>query len=119
MAAMNPISDWGQVVADAVEKMIEARRCHPLATYRLQFAKDRLTFRDAAAIVPYLDELGISHVYASPYLKTRSGSTQRLCHSGLWTIESGIGRREQTTGRLSKLYTPARWGKLSISCRTT
>ena len=56
-----------------VGKMIEDRRCHPLATYRLEFSKDRLTFRDAAAIVPYLDELGISHIYASPYLKTQSG----------------------------------------------
>ena len=33
-----------------------------------------MTFRDAAGIVPYLDELGISHLYASPYLKARSGS---------------------------------------------
>jgi maltooligosyltrehalose synthase len=29
---------------------------------------------DAAAIAPYLDALGISHLYASPCLKTRSGS---------------------------------------------
>jgi (1->4)-alpha-D-glucan 1-alpha-D-glucosylmutase len=68
------LSDWGQAVADAVEKAVKNHGCCPLATYRLQFAKDRLTFRDAAAIAPYLDELGISHVYASPYLKTRSGS---------------------------------------------
>ena len=25
-------------------------------------------------MVPYLDELGISHLYASPYLKARAGS---------------------------------------------
>ena len=53
--------------------MIEDRRCHPRATYRLQFAKDRLKFSDAAAIASYLDDLGISHIYASPYLKTQSG----------------------------------------------
>jgi (1->4)-alpha-D-glucan 1-alpha-D-glucosylmutase len=46
----------------------------PLATYRLQFNKD-FTFDDATAIVPYLHALGISHVYASPYLKARPGST--------------------------------------------
>jgi (1->4)-alpha-D-glucan 1-alpha-D-glucosylmutase len=46
----------------------------PRATYRLQFNKD-FGFRDAAALAPYLARLGISHVYASPYLKARPGST--------------------------------------------
>ncbi len=45
----------------------------PEATYRLQFHAG-FTFRDAAHIAPYLHELGISHVYASPYLKARPGS---------------------------------------------
>lgn len=45
----------------------------PRATYRLQFHSG-FTFNDAIAIVPYLAELGISHVYASPYLKARPGS---------------------------------------------
>lgn len=46
----------------------------PRATYRLQFSRD-FRFRDAAAIAPYLARLGISHVYASPYLRARPGST--------------------------------------------
>jgi (1->4)-alpha-D-glucan 1-alpha-D-glucosylmutase len=46
----------------------------PRATYRLQFHKD-FTFDDAAAIVPYLARLGISHVYASPIQAARPGST--------------------------------------------
>lgn len=46
----------------------------PRATYRLQFNKD-FKFGDAARIAPYLGLLGISHVYASPYLKARAGST--------------------------------------------
>lgn len=46
----------------------------PRATYRLQFGP-RLTFADAERLVPYLAELGISHIYASPYLKARAGST--------------------------------------------
>ncbi|MGO4571840.1 malto-oligosyltrehalose synthase [Microvirga sp. 2TAF3] len=45
----------------------------PRATYRLQFHKD-FTFDDAAAIVPYLAKLGISHVYASPIQTARPGS---------------------------------------------
>ncbi|SDR57870.1 (1-_4)-alpha-D-glucan 1-alpha-D-glucosylmutase [Rhizobiales bacterium GAS113] len=45
----------------------------PRATYRLQFQKD-FTFEDAIAIVPYLAQLGVSHVYASPVHKARPGS---------------------------------------------
>ena len=45
----------------------------PTATYRLQF-NPHFTFRDAAKIVPYLSSLGISHCYASPYLRSRPGS---------------------------------------------
>ena len=45
----------------------------PSATYRLQLNRD-FTFRDAAAIVPYLSSLGISHCYVSPYMRARPGS---------------------------------------------
>jgi (1->4)-alpha-D-glucan 1-alpha-D-glucosylmutase len=44
------------------------------ATYRLQFHKD-FTFADARAQIPYLARLGISHLYASPILMARAGST--------------------------------------------
>ncbi len=46
----------------------------PRATYRLQFHAG-FTFADAQAILPYLDALGISHVYASPITMARRGST--------------------------------------------
>jgi (1->4)-alpha-D-glucan 1-alpha-D-glucosylmutase len=45
----------------------------PTATYRLQFTPD-FGFRDAIELIPYLDQLGISHVYASPLLKPAPGS---------------------------------------------
>lgn len=45
----------------------------PLATYRLQFHKD-FPFEDARAILPYLEQLGVSTVYASPIFKAVSGS---------------------------------------------
>lgn len=44
------------------------------ATYRIQF-RPEFTFADATAIVPYLKRLGISHLYASPYLQAAPGST--------------------------------------------
>ncbi|QNE31581.1 malto-oligosyltrehalose synthase [Sphingomonas sp. NBWT7] len=46
----------------------------PRATYRLQFHAG-FTFADAEAIVPYLDRLGISHIYASPVTTAAPGST--------------------------------------------
>jgi len=44
------------------------------ATYRLQFHR-QFTFRDATDLVPYLAALGISHIYASPIMEARPGST--------------------------------------------
>jgi (1->4)-alpha-D-glucan 1-alpha-D-glucosylmutase len=46
----------------------------PVATYRLQLTAD-FNFDAATAIVPYLKALGISHLYASPFMKARKGST--------------------------------------------
>jgi len=45
----------------------------PAATYRLQF-NHSFTFQDATALAGYLDELGITDVYASPFLMARPGS---------------------------------------------
>ncbi|MBA3771931.1 MAG: malto-oligosyltrehalose synthase [Ramlibacter sp.] len=46
----------------------------PVATYRVQFHKD-CDFDHVAGAVPYLHALGISHLYSSPYLRARPGST--------------------------------------------
>lgn len=45
----------------------------PRATYRLQFNRD-FPFASAEALVDYLARLGVSHIYASPITKARSGS---------------------------------------------
>jgi (1->4)-alpha-D-glucan 1-alpha-D-glucosylmutase len=44
------------------------------ATYRIQFHTG-LGFRAARDLTTYLDALGVSHVYASPYFEARPGST--------------------------------------------
>jgi (1->4)-alpha-D-glucan 1-alpha-D-glucosylmutase len=46
----------------------------PTSTYRLQF-HSKFTLRHALELVDYLARLGVSHVYASPILTARPGST--------------------------------------------
>ncbi len=46
----------------------------PRATYRVQLHAG-FTLDDAAALVPYLAELGVSHLYTSPVLQAAPGST--------------------------------------------
>ncbi len=50
-----------------------ARAVIPRATYRVQLHGE-FTFADATALVPYLAELGVSHMYCSPFLRARAGS---------------------------------------------
>src|SRR3712207_5649969 len=44
------------------------------ATYRLQLGTD-LTFARVRELVPYLRDLGVSHLYLSPSFQARAGST--------------------------------------------
>ncbi|MEO5329357.1 MAG: malto-oligosyltrehalose synthase [Magnetococcus sp. THC-1_WYH] len=64
----------GSAVAPYQDESLPTRTAIiPRATYRFQFNRD-FTFTQAAALVSYLWELGVSHCYASPYLKARPGS---------------------------------------------
>ena len=66
----------------------------PRATYRLQLHAG-FRFVDAMAIVPYLADLGISHVYCSPYLRARSGSTHGYDIVDHQSLNPEIGTREE------------------------
>ncbi|MGV3492646.1 MAG: malto-oligosyltrehalose synthase [Ramlibacter sp.] len=46
----------------------------PCGTYRVQF-HEGCTFEQITRAVPYLKALGVSHLYSSPYLRARPGST--------------------------------------------
>ncbi len=46
----------------------------PRATYRLQLSPEH-GFDRAAELLPYLRDLGVSHLYASPFLRARPGSS--------------------------------------------
>jgi (1->4)-alpha-D-glucan 1-alpha-D-glucosylmutase len=62
----------------------------PRSTYRLQFHKG-FTFADAAALAPYLAQLGISHLYSSPIGTARAGSTHGYDQVDPTTINPELG----------------------------
>ncbi|HKJ23899.1 MAG TPA: alpha-amylase family glycosyl hydrolase, partial [Myxococcota bacterium] len=47
----------------------------PTATYRLQLRDHGVDLNAARRLVPYLARLGVSHLYLSPILRARTGST--------------------------------------------
>jgi len=65
----------------------------PRATYRLQLHRD-FTFADVIKLVPYLADLGISHVYCSPYLRARPGSLHGYDIVDHRTLNPEIGTSE-------------------------
>ncbi len=74
------------------------------ATYRLQLHPG-FTFDDAAAIVDYLADLGISHVYLSPILQAAPGSTHGydvVDHSRLNAELGGEDGYDRLSGALSE-----------------
>lgn len=62
-----------QTLAQALQQVVNESKDRPLSTYRLQFHKE-FRLEHARELIEYLHELGISHVYASPFLEARSGS---------------------------------------------
>ena len=65
----------------------------PRATYRIQL-NPSFAFDDAAAIVPYLAKLGVSHLYCSPILRARAGSTHGYDIVDHRSINPELGGRE-------------------------
>ncbi|HEV2330022.1 MAG TPA: alpha-amylase family glycosyl hydrolase, partial [Verrucomicrobiae bacterium] len=67
-----------------------ARKTFPRATYRLQF-NEHFRLCDALALVPYFQELGVSHIYASPLFKAAAHSVHGydVCDFGRLNPEVG------------------------------
>ncbi|MEG3136009.1 malto-oligosyltrehalose synthase [Rouxiella sp. T17] len=65
----------------------------PTATYRIQF-RNGMTFDRAAGLVPYLQRLGISHLYASPIFTATAESTHGYDVTNANEIEPSLGGRE-------------------------
>jgi (1->4)-alpha-D-glucan 1-alpha-D-glucosylmutase len=74
----------------------------PLATYRMQFHAGH-TFAQAHAAVPYLAALGVSHLYSSPYLMARPGSTHGYDVTDPSRINPEVGSDDEHTAMCNEL----------------
>ena len=110
----NPLVET--LLAQAAEAAARARL--PESTYRLQFHAG-FTFRDATAIVPYLRDLGITHCYASPYLKARPGSTHGYDIIDHGCLNPEIGTEEDYEAWVAALRDARAWARSSTPCPTT
>ena len=76
----------------------------PLSTYRLQFHAG-FRFAQARALVAYLRDLGISHVYSSPLLKARTGSLHGYDITDHNQLNPEIGSEEEFQALVAELKT--------------
>lgn len=67
---------------------------NPISTYRIQFHKD-FTFKNFNLILPYLEQLGITTIYASPILQAAPGSMHGYDTVNPHQINPEIGTLEE------------------------
>ena len=67
---------------------------NPIATYRLQFHQE-FTFSDFEAVIPYLQKLGVSTIYASPIFQAVPGSNHGYDGTNPHQINPELGSIEQ------------------------
>src|SRR5438045_7998293 len=75
----------------------------PTCTYRLQFNR-WFTFSDACEIVPYLDALGVSDVYASPYFQASPDSLHGYDITDHNKLNPAIGSRADYDDWIAELH---------------
>src|SRR5512146_3090484 len=75
----------------------------PGSSYRLQFNRG-FRFVDARSLVPYLRALGVTHCYASPLLKARTGSPHGYDITDHNSLNPEIGSEEEFQSLISELH---------------
>jgi len=74
----------------------------PTATYRLQLNRN-FTLNQASEIIAYLDRLGISDIYSSPFYRSRSDSAHGYDVTKHNELNPAIGTLEDFAGFTTKL----------------
>lgn len=94
-------SDLTTPVAAAAQQQLAPRI--PVATYRLQFNR-QFTFAHARHWLRYLDQLGVSDCYASPYLKARAESTHGYDIADHSALNPSIGSEAELQAFVAELH---------------
>lgn len=90
----NFVNDKQSGLSECIQRLTaEKADSIPHSTYRLQF-NSGFRFEDAQKLIPYLQKLGISHLYSSPILKAREGSQHGYDIIDHNEINPEIGSRE-------------------------
>jgi (1->4)-alpha-D-glucan 1-alpha-D-glucosylmutase len=76
----------------------------PRATYRLQLHAG-FGFAHASALVPYFDALGVSHLYVSPLLRARAGSSHGYDVVDHDALNPELGTRAEFDALVDALHT--------------
>ncbi|MEW6584596.1 MAG: malto-oligosyltrehalose synthase [Nitrospirota bacterium] len=74
----------------------------PVATYRVQFNR-HFKFSDAGEIIPFLSDLGISDLYASPYLMAKEGSLHGYDIVNPLELNPELGSEEEYTELIKEM----------------
>ena len=88
------------------------------ATYRLQLGGD-FGFAAARELVPYLADLGVSHVYLPPSFQAREGSTHGYDVVDPTSISNELGGEEEFFALVRRGAATPGWASCSTSSRTT
>src|SRR5919197_2676990 len=94
--AFEGLEPLSQRLFDEVRAELAAGAATPLSTYRLQIHRG-FNLRDAAAIVPYLASLGVTHLYSSPLLHAAPGSTHGYDIIDHRSLNPELGTEEDLT----------------------
>jgi (1->4)-alpha-D-glucan 1-alpha-D-glucosylmutase len=99
MQVASPAHSVWRGVADEAAR----RRAVPTSTYRVQFNRF-FTFQHALRRVPYWHDLGISHIYASPFLQSRPDSLHGydICNHN--ALNPAIGSQEDLQALVDALH---------------
>ena len=75
----------------------------PAATYRIQL-NHTFTFQDATQLIPYLNDLGITDLYSSPYFKAVPGSLHGYDVVDPTTLNPEIGSEDDYRAMIEELH---------------
>jgi len=86
---------------EIISKTLAGGKYYPVSVYRLQF-NGSFTFIQAAGVVPYLADLGITDCYSSPFFQARKGSIHGYDISDQNKFNPEIGTEDDYYNKFSK-----------------